>query len=851
MALASASSVTLPPAIGNPPEVEISGHDVSSIYEPPASHLALESASDEPRPLPRKSSSWVPSLKVVRAQISTSASDLRISDWFNFVLFLFRWRVARVCAAILATAETFMISTQQLTPELQAINSRRESNGVRAVSADPGNGMSGLALSGGGIRSAAICLGAVQALQVSDKLKHLDYLSTVSGGGYLGCCLAANMSERGFPFLNETNDLSNLQDSAAVKYIRDHTSYLMPAGISDFLASLGVILRGLAASAILVLGPLLLIAGVTAYAFKLGYVDGSASFAGTLGFACFFLVYLIVLALHRSWLEKNGRAAYEFKSSASGLTVAVMCSLILVFAIELQPVAVLAVRTPIESQGWLTKVIAIAVAVSKYLAPFAGAVAVFGSWLVEVARAAERSPTRASMIKSVLSRSAIWMAAIVMPLLLWRLYLEITSAAIPRGEYYEFALGVLRPWGEYMALAYLLAGAALLLLSWFFLPNANSLHRLYRDRLGDAFLFLAPEGNDENVNPIDAIKLSGLEVSRAPYLLVNTALNIQRSQYANKRGRDADFFVFSRDWIGSHATGYVPTKAIEKRVPTLDLATVMAVSGAAASSNMGASALKPLTFTLALLNIRLGYWMENPSLLRDERIDFKGSDEVGSTIGSHLRSTFYLLSEMFAALDETNDSIYLTDGGHIENLGVYELLRRGCRLVVAIDAEADPDLRFPSLMALQRYARLDLGVRIELPWQKIRERYVECCSQIVDSAASGRALAGTSGCHAAIGRILYPDGEPGTIIYIKSTITGDEDDIILDYKRRYPSFPHETTLDQFFGEEQFEAYRALGFHSVHRLLTGDDAASSSTDLGQTKEARASSINRIFDPSSEG
>ncbi len=53
-------------------------------------------------------------------------------------------------------------------------------------------------------------------------------------------------------------------------------------------------------------------------------------------------------------------------------------------------------------------------------------------------------------------------------------------------------------------------------------------------------------------------------------------------------------------------------------------------------------------------------------------------------------------------------------------------------------------------------------------------------------------------------------------------MTGDEPDYVLDYERRYPSFPHETTGDQFFSEEQMEAYRALGFHAVERALTTTD-----------------------------
>jgi hypothetical protein len=527
------------------------------------------------------------------------------------------------------------------------------------------------------------------------------------------------------------------------------------------------------------------------------------------------------------------------------VTVLAICVVAAALTIELQPLAIAAFRTPLEQQGLLSRVIIGVVGASKYLAPFAGVVAAFGSWFVEVARATERSRSKSSMLRSIASRSAVWMTAIVVPLLLWRIYLGLASAAIPEGAVYRFAFGMTRPWGDYLVAIYLVSGAVLLALSWFFESNANSLHRLYRDRLGEAFLFLAPTGKEEQVNPVDRMKLSAINVVNSPYLLINTALNIQRSEYANKRGRDADFFIFSRDFIGSRATGYVPTEAMEAAIPTLDLATAMAVSGAAASSNMGASALKPMSFTLALLNVRLGYWMTNPSTFADKRIDF-GGREIGNSLRPYLRSVFYLWSEMFSTLDETNDAVYLTDGGHIENLGIYELLRRRCRLIVAVDAEADPDLRFPSLMALQRYARLDLGVRIELPWQSIRERYLACCRDLSESDGRGELIFGSNGCHAAVGSIIYPEGPPGTIIYVKSTLTGDENDIVLDYKRRYPSFPHETTMDQFFGEEQFEAYRALGFHAMHRLLEGDDRAAGLEDGNGTEHERAARISAIFE-----
>ncbi|GAA0005187.1 hypothetical protein BRDID11002_51900 [Bradyrhizobium diazoefficiens] len=110
------------------------------------------------------------------------------------------------------------------------------------------------------------------------------------------------------------------------------------------------------------------------------------------------------------------------------------------------------------------------------------------------------------------------------------------------------------------------------------------------------------------------------------------------------------------------------------------------------------------------MNVRLGYWLNNPRY-------------VEATARPQRRSTpLFLWSEISGRLYENSDGVYLTDGGHIENLGVYELLRRRCKVIVAVDAEADAPMNFASLMKLQRYARIDLGVRIDLPWTPIRDR---------------------------------------------------------------------------------------------------------------------------------
>lgn len=391
---------------------------------------------------------------------------------------------------------------------------------------------------------------------------------------------------------------------------------------------------------------------------------------------------------------------------------------------------------------------------------------------------------------------------------------------------------------------YMFAGAVLFAISFCLTPNANSLHRLYRDRLSKAFLFDPTRSADGGVAraeasldqgrdfraldrmkltdlyavPAEAARIPGLPATpklHAPYQLINTALNIQGSDFANRRGRNADFFLFSALNVGSEATGYAPTGLVQDDEQSLDLATAMAISGAAASSNMGSSSIKALTPTLALLNVRLGYWLKNPRYV-DERVR------------PQRRSTpLYFWSEISGRLYENSDSVYLTDGGHIENLGVYELLRRRCRLIIAVDAEADAPMNFGSLMTLQRYARIDLGVRIDLPWTPIRERTRALMARNADKAGDPAAADDhdemvQDHVHVAVGTIDYGGDEKGYLVYIKSSLNGDENDYIRDYARRNDRFPHETTGDQFFSEEQFEVYRALGFHMAHGFLSGDN-----------------------------
>ena len=155
-----------------------------------------------------------------------------------------------------------------------------------------------------------------------------------------------------------------------------------------------------------------------------------------------------------------------------------------------------------------------------------------------------------------------------------------------------------------------------------------------------------------------------------------------------------------------------------------------------------------------------------------------------------------LLLETTMRLDEKHRWVNLSDGGHIENLAAIELLRRRCKFVVIGDGECDPHMYFSGLATLIRTARIDLGVHIDINLDELRLD--------ADRRSEG---------HLAIGQIIYPgEKECGYLLYLKSSCTGDEDEVIGAYRHQSSTFPHETTADQFFNEGQFEAYRALGEH---------------------------------------
>jgi hypothetical protein len=724
----------------------------------------------------------------------------------------------------------------------------------------------GLALSGGGVRSAAFCLGTLQGLHLADVLKRIDYLSTVSGGGYIGASLSAGMSTyRKFPF-----ETSLTQDETpSIQHIRDYSNYLFPNGPGDLLRNSAIYARGLLANVVMLLSFLLIAAAVTIlsnpteaelsnpdiFGFK-GLPNAFGVFTITWILAILFLAVIFLWAIYRSSISATHPGETD-KITWIGwiaflLVVAAFC--------EMQPFVLRGMFEP--ESGW-AKVSEFVRKAATWLAPFGAVVGFLSPKIGEFLKSATESPRLRQQLMAWLGKAGLLVASAVVPLILWAAYLQLSYWGIrpssgaspwfgygrsPAPEWLHWVAQWL-PWvaqrafgwanpdllsgqsgvwvgwaASPIAWLYLVTGIVLVVVTLILLqPNANSLHPLYRDRLSKAFLFkptsgfTSPPQKDLNENYStkfdlegNAVKLSELSPNFAPYHILNTALNIQDSKVSNRRGRNADFFAFSRNFIGSQATGYVKTADLEEIAPGLDLATAMAASGAAFSSNMGAATIKLLAPTLALLNIRTGYWLRNPlwvAKVRSSRFFKRHS----------VWANYYFIFEMFGLLSERRKSVYITDGGHIENLGIYELLRRRCEVIIAVDAEADSQMSFGSFVTLQRYARIDLGVRIELPWEKVKEITLKAGQEINRGEYMPRL-----GPHCIIGEIQYPQKRFGILIYIKASLTGDENDYIRYYGQRHAKFPHETTLDQFFSEEQFEVYRALGFHAAYGFFDRKD-----------------------------
>lgn len=341
--------------------------------------------------------------------------------------------------------------------------------------------------------------------------------------------------------------------------------------------------------------------------------------------------------------------------------------------------------------------------------------------------------------------------------------------------------------------------------------NTFSLHSLYANRLVRAYLGASRDqrrphhfsGFDADDNlPLKSLRQRH-PAGRRLFPVINVALNLTRpaGDRLEWQERKAASFTMSPLHCGSEAlrgtsrgsepAGFVRTARYGAPRRGLSLGRAFSISGAAASPHMGYHSSPFVAFVMTVFNVRLGWWSANPRpAFRKHWAKREPADAFQA-----------LFSEIRGASDGEGSFVYLSDGGHFENLGVYEMIRRRCRRLVVVDATCDPRLAFGDLQRAIGKARVDF------------------CAEIEFAPALAEQLKGR---HHALATVHYPDGAKGSLLYIKPVLTGDEPLDVKAYAASHAApespFPHQKTSEQFFDQSQFEAYRMLGLHSVLQAI---------------------------------
>ena len=490
----------------------------------------------------------------------------------------------------------------------QLLKRRQKLYGDSETSEQLKNTKFGIALSGGGIRSATINLGFLKTLNKFGIIKRADFLSTVSGGGYTGAYIQATLKNGG--------TYEGLFADEHIDYMRLRGEYLMPGMGWSKRWNILILIVGYLISLIMSwMSPLIV----------------------------FGLIYIVYTSIDKLLSLEAGMM--KFHDQLDGLGILYYSLVIL---------------------GGLFSIHLIANLVLKYHVGVSRRFNQFESALVGVG-------------------------------MLWFTIFLITKIEVPAyfggSSNYEF----------------LIAALLLILAGFFTNPNALSFHRFYRNQLADAFLHFT--GRYKNGKLSHFFKPDSLEESDylAPYPLINTCLNLQSSNDKRFQGSKAnDYFLLSPLYSGAKLTGYVSTaQAPDYKSMTLPAATT--ISAAAVNPGMGMYSNKLLSILMTISNARLGFWVANPLKLKARNIVWW---------------PVYFFYELFSLIGTSNRKLNISDGGHIENLGVYELLRRNCRLIISVDAGADPKFSFSDLENLTIRARNELGLDIRFRENMIPENVI-------------------------------------------------------------------------------------------------------------------------------
>ncbi|MEQ1858998.1 MAG: hypothetical protein ABMA13_03600 [Chthoniobacteraceae bacterium] len=755
------------------------------------------------------------------------------------------------------------------------------------------NDATGLAFSGGGIRSATFCLGVAQVLARRGLLGKFDVLSTVSGGGYCGSFIGKLFQQRGDP-VAASGEIANNQ-SWPVRWLRESGYYLAPGGSADSWVILSLLLRNWLAIHV-VLASYLLLPFLFAAAARRGlwncpaWVECEKWFVpgldpGVFAVSPWFVLLAAIGALMMflpgalfwltQWRALFGDVDAQEKAQ-SGFTRW------LAFGAKLAA-GVLLVAVMDTAASWIHHAFEKSPGVmGGFAAVYAAAAAGFG-WVQKAA--GKLSALAAKPQKNPSMWTIAKIAGFAWAALFWLLLAVAGQAVLWSGgaEMSDLA-GLGKQWSCIAALAFGALIGVWLLAKVYPFVNLSSLHHFYSARLGRAYLGASNDERKSERLPVTEPHRSDDCEWRAyrphehggPLHIINTTLNETVSGKSQIEQIDRKGLNFALGPAGLSASGghhalwvsdpatpagsdkiagialpvsngkppFAVFPAETKNVEKLWLSDWVGISGAAFSTGMGANTSVGLSLLLGFANVRLGYWwdsgIEHPS-------DANGnSRKLAELLARLFPAPGSLLDELLARFHgPQRRRWYLSDGGHFENTACYELIRRRVRFILCIDCGQDEAMTFEDMANLVRKARIDFGAEIEFvpegevaaalapphvpaEFATLNKEWIGLPDGFESLAAKDGAAVKTSGkCHALLARVFYdrkpgePRGlsEPGTVIvFIKPTLTGDEPLDIRQYHSAQPSFPQQTTMDQFFDESQWESYRRLGEHIAESLI---------------------------------
>jgi hypothetical protein len=381
------------------------------------------------------------------------------------------------------------------------------------------------------------------------------------------------------------------------------------------------------------------------------------------------------------------------------------------------------------------------------------------------------------------------------------------------------------PWYKGTVTMLLLCAGIALLMSWRVDINEFSLNHFYKNRLVRCYLGASRFRDERLPDPFtkfdrrDDVRLNELDNEKfsGPFPIINATLNLSSGRNLAWQERQGASFIFTPIYSGydtgsdRNAAGvsrrvrvqenmdlpaYYPTYLVAKTDEGgIMMGTAVSISGAAASPNQGFHTSTAVAFLMTVFDVRLGWWLGNPAS--------KKAEASGPTFGLP-----FTLAELFGIATASSKYVDLSDGGHFENLGLYELIRRRCKYIIVCDAEQDEELQFGGITTAVRMCRTDFGTQIDFRGQGLDRIERKDDNKPENFSAN----------HFAIADITYPGGQTGKLIYLKSSLTGDEPADILGYHARVSLFPHESTADQWFDESQFESYRCLGQHIAEDIF---------------------------------